>query len=101
MNSAADRASSERSVFDMGSPRFSATLRRLRDAGVARPGEGLLRFLNFYGSQQKSWAPGVRLRVRGELRHGFFGREMVHPTVRIVQADTPLATSLTPVYPTR
>jgi ATP-dependent DNA helicase RecG len=63
-------------------------------------GEVLLRFLNFYGSQQKSWAPGVRLRVRGELRHGFWGREMVHPTVRIVQADTPLAESLTPVYPT-
>lgn len=63
-------------------------------------GEVLLRFLNFYGSQQKSWAPGVRLRVRGELRHGFWGREMVHPTVRIVQADTPLAESLTPIYPT-
>ena len=63
-------------------------------------GEVLLRFLNFYGSQQKSWAPGVRLRVRGELRHGFFGREMVHPSVRIVSEDTPLATSLTPVYPT-
>ena len=63
-------------------------------------GEVLLRFLNFYGSQQKAWAPGVRLRVRGELRHGFWGREMVHPTVRIVQPDTPLAQSLTPVYPT-
>ncbi|RTL28151.1 MAG: ATP-dependent DNA helicase RecG [Burkholderiales bacterium] len=63
-------------------------------------GEALLRFLNFYGSQQKSWAPGVRLRVRGELRHGFWGREMVHPTVRIVSENTPLATSLTPVYPT-
>ncbi len=63
-------------------------------------GEVLLRFLNFYGSQQKSWAPGVRLRVRGDLRHGFFGREMVHPTVKIVQEDTPLASSLTPIYPT-
>jgi ATP-dependent DNA helicase RecG len=63
-------------------------------------GEVLLRFLNFYGSQQKSWAPGVRLRVRGEVRHGFWGREMVHPTVRIVGEDTPLAASLTPVYPT-
>ncbi|MDE1998432.1 MAG: ATP-dependent DNA helicase RecG [Burkholderiales bacterium] len=63
-------------------------------------GEVLLRFLNFYGSQQKSWAPGVRLRVRGDLRHGFFGREMVHPTVRIVKEDTPLATALTPIYPT-
>ncbi|MGC4061672.1 MAG: ATP-dependent DNA helicase RecG [Aquabacterium sp.] len=62
-------------------------------------GEVLLRFLNFYGSQQKSWAPGVRLRVRGELRHGFFGREMVHPAVRIVGDNTPLAASLTPVYP--
>jgi ATP-dependent DNA helicase RecG len=62
-------------------------------------GEVLLRFLNFYGSQQKSWAPGVRLRVRGELRHGFFGREMVHPAVRIVGENTPLAASLTPVYP--
>jgi len=63
-------------------------------------GEVLLRFLNFYGSQQKSWAPGVRLRVRGEVRLGFFGREMVHPTVRIVSEGTPLASALTPVYPT-
>jgi ATP-dependent DNA helicase RecG len=63
-------------------------------------GEVLLRFLNFYGTQQKSWAPGVRLRVRGEVRHGFWGREMVHPTVRIVGEGAPLATSLTPVYPT-
>lgn len=63
-------------------------------------GEVLLRFLNFYGSQQKSWAAGVRLRVRGELHHGFWGREMVHPTVRIVGDNTPLAASLTAVYPT-
>jgi len=62
-------------------------------------GEVQLRFLNFYGSQQKAWAPGVRLRVRGELRVGFFGREMVHPTVRTVSEATPLATSLTPIYP--
>ncbi len=63
-------------------------------------GEVLLRFLNFYGSQQKSWGAGVRLRVRGELRSGFFGREMVHPQVRIVQEGAPLAQALTPVYPT-
>ena len=63
-------------------------------------GELLLRFLNFYPSQQKTWAPGVRLRVRGEVRHGFFGREMVHPTVKVVTAGTPLAEALTPVYPT-
>ncbi|HET9977736.1 MAG TPA: ATP-dependent DNA helicase RecG [Burkholderiaceae bacterium] len=62
-------------------------------------GESLvLRFLNFYGSQQKAYAVGKRLRVRGELRGGFLGREMVHPGVK--PADTPLPTTLTPVYPT-
>ncbi|HEY4082405.1 MAG TPA: ATP-dependent DNA helicase RecG [Burkholderiaceae bacterium] len=62
-------------------------------------GELLLRFLNFYPSQQKQMAVGQRLRVRGELRGGFFGREMVHPVVKPVDEHTPLATSLTPVYP--
>ncbi len=59
----------------------------------------LLRFLHFYPSQQKQMAVGTRLRVRGEARIGFFGREMVHPVVKVVDEDTPLAASLTPVYP--
>ncbi|MEO6361847.1 MAG: ATP-dependent DNA helicase RecG [Caldimonas sp.] len=59
----------------------------------------VLRFLHFYPSQQKTFAPGKRLRVRGEARGGFFGLEMVHPTVRVVAADTPLPEALTPVYP--
>jgi ATP-dependent DNA helicase RecG len=63
-------------------------------------GELVLRFLNFYGSQQKTWGVGALLRVRGELRHGFFGREMTHPTVKVVGSDTPLPATLTPVYPT-
>jgi ATP-dependent DNA helicase RecG len=65
-------------------------------------GSGLLvlRFVHFYPSHQKSLAPGARVRVRGELRGGFFGREMVHPTFRLVDEDTPLPTRLTPVYPT-
>ncbi len=62
-------------------------------------GESLvLRFLNFYPSQQKQLAVGQRVRVRGELRGGFLGREMVHPGVKA--AGTALATTLTPVYPT-
>ncbi|WP_428420963.1 ATP-dependent DNA helicase RecG [Methylibium sp.] len=63
-------------------------------------GELVLRFLHFYPSHQKTLAVGTRLRVRGELRGGFLGREMVHPTFRAVSDDTPLATALTPVYPT-
>ncbi|MFG6447656.1 ATP-dependent DNA helicase RecG [Roseateles sp. BYS180W] len=60
----------------------------------------LLRFLHFYPSHQKTCAVGQRLRVRGELRGGFFGREMVHPQFRAVDEHTPLSQSLTPVYPT-
>ncbi|MBN9205851.1 ATP-dependent DNA helicase RecG [Methylibium petroleiphilum] len=62
-------------------------------------GELLLRFLHFYPSHQKTLAVGARLRVRGELRGGFLGREMVHPSFKAVGDDTPLATALTPVYP--
>jgi ATP-dependent DNA helicase RecG len=68
---------------------------RLADAS----GELLLRFLNFYPSQHKQLGVGQRLRVRGELRGGFLGREMVHPTFKPVQDDTPLPSALTPVYP--
>ncbi len=67
----------------------------LRDGGE----ELLLRFLHFYPSQQKSLAPGARVRVRGEVRGGFFGREMVHPAFKLVGDDSPLPTALTPVYP--
>ncbi|QKM65350.1 ATP-dependent DNA helicase RecG [Polynucleobacter tropicus] len=58
-----------------------------------------LRFLNFYPSQQKQMTVGAHIRVRGEVREGFQGSEMVHPTVRAVTPDAPLPTSLTPVYP--
>jgi len=58
-----------------------------------------LRFLNFYPSQQKQMALGVHVRVRGDVREGFQGPEMVHPTVRAVAPDAPLPASLTPVYP--
>ncbi|MEH6437188.1 ATP-dependent DNA helicase RecG [Massilia sp. DD77] len=62
-------------------------------------GDLLLRFMNFYGSQVKQLAEGVRVRARGELKHGFFGAEMVHPTYKVVNEGAPLPTSLTPVYP--
>ena len=60
----------------------------------------VLRFVNFYPSHQKTLVPGARIRARGELRGGFFGREMIHPSFKALQGDTPLSASLTPVYPT-
>ncbi|MFI5444075.1 ATP-dependent DNA helicase RecG [Polaromonas sp. UC242_47] len=58
----------------------------------------VLRFINFYPSHQKTLSIGARVRVRGELRGGFVGREMVHPSFRSAGGDLPAA--LTPVYPT-
>jgi ATP-dependent DNA helicase RecG len=57
-----------------------------------------LRFFNFYPSQQKQLAVGARMRVRGEVRGGFLGRQMMHPTVKA--AGTALPDALTPVYST-
>lgn len=57
-----------------------------------------LRWLHFYPSQIKQLESGKELRVRGEVRRGFGGLELVHP--RITVAGTPLPKALTPVYPT-
>jgi ATP-dependent DNA helicase RecG len=59
-----------------------------------------MRFLNFYGSQIKTYAVGKRVRLLGEIRNGFFGAEMVHPKCRIVRENEALADTLTPIYPT-
>ena len=62
-------------------------------------GEITLRFLNFYPSHQKVLARSQRVRVRGEVRGGFLGREMVHPVFKAVEPGAPLPSALTPVYP--
>ncbi|MBX9811117.1 MAG: ATP-dependent DNA helicase RecG, partial [Burkholderiales bacterium] len=59
-----------------------------------------LRFFNFYASQQKQLAAGTRIRAFGEIRHGFFGAEMVHPKYRVAHGELPVPRALTPVYPT-
>ncbi|SDX52117.1 ATP-dependent DNA helicase RecG [Collimonas sp. OK242] len=62
-------------------------------------GQLVMRFLNFYGSQTKQLAAGTRVRARGEIRHGFFGAEVVHPNYKVVLEGAPLPDVLTPVYP--
>jgi ATP-dependent DNA helicase RecG len=69
---------------------------RVRDAS----GVLFARFLNFYPSQARALAPGVRVRLFGEVRPGFFGDEMVHPRYHVLRGPEPLPESLTPVYPT-
>ena len=57
-----------------------------------------LRFFSFYPSQQKALAVGARLRLRGEVRGGFMGRTMMHPSFQVAGGELPQA--LTPIYPT-
>ncbi|KAF0166516.1 MAG: recG [Rhodocyclaceae bacterium] len=71
-------------------------LARVRDDSGAL----LLRFLNFYPSQQKVLQPGARLRIFGELHEGYLGPEIIHPRFHVVAAGESLPECLTPVYPT-
>jgi ATP-dependent DNA helicase RecG len=71
-------------------------LARVSDAS----GTLLLRFLNFYPSQQKILQVGARLRIFGEPHEGYLGLEIIHPRFHLVGTDEPLPERLTPVYPT-
>jgi ATP-dependent DNA helicase RecG len=75
-----------------------------RKALIARmqddSGQLTLRFLHFYPSQIAQLTVGRHLRVYGEIRHGFFGYEMVHPQCKNVGESTQVAETLTPIYPT-
>ncbi len=81
--------------------RIEQRSRRMLVARIAdASGELTVRLLNFYPSHQhKTFKPGQQLRLRGEVRGGFLGREMLHPEFHAVTDDTPLPQTLTPVYP--
>lgn len=57
-----------------------------------------LRWLTFYPSQQQQMKAGRRWRIRGEVRSGFNGLEIIHP--KISAPNAPLPAALTPIYPT-
>ena len=61
-------------------------------------GTCVLTFFSFYPSQQKTMAVGTVLRIRGEIKGGFWGRQMMHPAFKVAGGELPQA--LTPVYPT-
>ena len=70
-------------------------------------GRANCRFLNFYGSQTKQFErardEGLTLHAWGELRSGYLGPELVHPTISKPAEETtatPPSATLTPQYPT-
>lgn len=74
-------------------PRKYLTAMFSDDTGVIQ-----LRWLNFYPSQVQQMQVGKRWRVRGEVRAGYQGLELVHP--KVSSASQALPTALSPVYPT-
>jgi ATP-dependent DNA helicase RecG len=60
-----------------------------------------LRYFHFSAAQKAQLQPGTRVRCYGEARRGASGLELYHPEYQLVDADAPLpvATTLTPVYP--
>ncbi|MGH8124223.1 MAG: ATP-dependent DNA helicase RecG [Rhodanobacteraceae bacterium] len=59
----------------------------------------VLRFFHFRRQQAQQFAPGVRLRCYGAIRHGQHGLEMVHPQYRILHGEVAVEATLTPIYP--
>ena len=59
----------------------------------------VLRFFHFRRQQAQQFAPGVRLRCFGAIRHGLHGLEMVHPQYRMLHGDVAVEETLTPIYP--
>jgi ATP-dependent DNA helicase RecG len=64
-------------------------------------GRVTLRFFHFRHTQQKQFTRGTRVRCYGEVRGGFPGLEMIHPSYKRLAGDSeePVSDRLTPVYP--
>lgn len=58
-----------------------------------------LRFIHFYPSIHQQLAQGKTVRALGEIKHGYFGDEMIHPKIKAAE-NSALAEHLTPIYPT-
>jgi ATP-dependent DNA helicase RecG len=61
-----------------------------------------LRFFHFRAAQKQQMSRGTQVRCYGEVRAGFQGLEMIHPSYKRIlnQADEAVSDRLTPVYPT-
>jgi ATP-dependent DNA helicase RecG len=77
--------------------------RRATLAVVVFDGTGrlTLRFFHFRQYQKQQLSAGIQLRCFGEIRAGYRGLEMIHPSYRRISGPglEPTDDSLTPVYP--
>ena len=61
-----------------------------------------LRFYHFRAAQKQQFSRGTRVRCYGEVRGGYQGLDMVHPSYKRIlnEQDETVSDRLTPVYPT-
>lgn len=62
--------------------------------------EVTVRLLHFSNAQLQALPVGSWLRLYGEVRGSLFGREMVHPRMKVSEPGAPTRPGLTAVYPT-
>lgn len=92
-------------VLIEGRVEHSAIVRGRRSMLVVVVSDGTgritLRFFHFRVYQKQQLSTGTQLRCFGEVRAGFQGLEMVHPSYNRLSGhgDEPVADRLTPVYP--
>jgi ATP-dependent DNA helicase RecG len=60
-----------------------------------------LRFFHFRAAQKQQFSKGTRVRCYGEVRSGYQGLEMVHPSYKRILStrDEAVSDRLTPIYP--
>ncbi len=92
-------------VLVEGEVEHSAIVRGRRATLVAVISDGTgrltLRFFHFRAAQKKQFSRGTRVRCYGEVRGGYRGLDMIHPSYKriLTEADEPVTDRLTPVYP--
>ena len=92
-------------VLIEGEVEHSAIVRGRRSMLVVVLSDGTgritLRFFHFRAYQKQQLSRGKMLRCFGEVRAGFKGLEMIHPSYNQLSGygDEPIADRLTPVYP--
>ena len=93
-------------VLVEGEVEHSAIVRGRRSVLVVVISDGTgritLRFFHFRAAQKQQLSKGTRLRCYGEVRGGYQGLDMVHPSYKRILSEQDRAVSdrLTPVYPT-
>ena len=92
-------------VLVEGEVEHSAIVRGRRSVLVVVISDGTgritLRFFHFRAAQKQQMSKGTRLRCYGEVRGGYQGLDMVHPSYKRILSEQDQAVSdrLTPVYP--